>query len=411
MKKWVDSRPSVNGTHHETEDGPLYNQRYEEVLSFHPPGLAPAKLNGRWFHIKPDGEPAYSHRFELAFGFYDGLATVKKGGEWFHIKPDGSRAYGRGFSWCGNYQQGLCTVRDQDGGYHHIGLDGYDVYKERYLYAGDYREGYAVVRRADGCLHIDRRGNPLNGRIYLDLGVFHKGFASARDEYGWYHVDKSGEPLYTQRYSSVEPFYNGLAICMEHGNRLVRIDPSGTVAEVIESKPVIQRKGKKIVLIGNLSSGKTTIGRELAEQLDIEYVTIDDCRRVMSDGTMSGEYRAWLKFISTCEEPHSAILEFSGGGPHAYNVAKALVDSGLKTYVFWLDLPVEECITSSIERKFDAPYPYPLGDIPSLIKFIAAEIETAWSKVWTVSTGFKVMRVLDPRRLTIDNVIKQVSEE
>jgi shikimate kinase len=410
LSKWENSRPSDDGTHHVTEEGPLYNRRFEEVLSFHYPGLAPVRLDGKWFHIRSNGDQAYTHKFDLAFGFYEERAAVKQGGKWFHIKPDGSKLYDRSYSWCGNYQQGLCAVRDHEGGYHHIDLDGYDVYEERYLYAGDYREGYAVVRGGAGCLHIDRCGNPLNSRIYLDLGVFHKGYASAKDEYGWFHIDKSGEPLYTQRYSSVEPFYNGLALCLEHGNRLVRIDMSGAVQEVITAKPEKKVDGRKVLIIGNLSSGKTTMGRELAKKLDAEYIRIDDCRRMMSDATMAGEYRAWHRFISVCEKPQSTILEFSGGGPHVYNVAKALENSGLQTFIIWLDLPVKECIASSIKRRFDAPYPYAMGDLTALIKHIAAEIEAAWRNVWSLSPSLTAIRIVDPRNTTVDSVLKLLLE-
>ena len=407
---WKNSWVSDDETHHEKNGGPLYPQRFEKVLSFHDPGLAPVKKNGKWFHIIPDGSKAYSRAFDQAFGFYDERASVESGGEWFHIKPDGSDAYERRFSWCGNFQQGLCTVRDKQGLYHHITPEGEDAYSEKYLYAGDFREGVAVVKRWDGlCQHIRTNSETLHDRLYVDLGVYHKGYATAKDSFGWFHIDKNGKPRYKHRYHSAEPFYNGLALCATMSGNYVRIDASGKEVEKI-NPPKTRSTGKKILIIGNLSSGKTTLGRELAKRLGFEILRIDDCRRLMADGSVSGEYRAWSKFAEYCESNKDCILEFSGGGPHVFNIGRALELSGAKTYLIWLDATLDECIARSKERTFDSPYPYALGDLTELIKHIDREIKTAWENVWT-KKGFKTLRIKNPGRDNIQQAISLLGDE
>jgi hypothetical protein len=407
---WQCSRVSPDGTHHENSEGPIYAHRFQQVLSFHPPGLAPAKEYGRWFHIRPDGTPAYSKAFDQVFGFYQGRAAVEENGKWFHVLTNGDEAYESRFSWCGNFQQGLCVVRDLDGFYYHIGLNGREAYPERYLYVGDFSEGIAVAKRKDGlCFHIRADGSPLTDRSYVELGAYHKGCATARDSFGWFHLDKVGNQLYEQRYSFVEPFYNGLALCTKMNGEVVRVNTDGEEVETIKPTQT-QKPGRKMLLIGNLSSGKPTLGRELERRTSRRFVRIDDCRRKMANGSTSGEYRAWEKFMEFCESPEGCILEFSGGGPHVYDVARALELSGSETYIILLDAPIQECISVSKERIFDSPYPRDVGDLKKLILHIDKEIKTAWDNVWTKGK-FKTLRIIAPRENAVSQSLKFLGED
>ena len=56
---------STDGSHHVDEFGvPAYEERFDEVLKFHPPGLAPVRRRGIAWHIKDSGKPAYERRCE-----------------------------------------------------------------------------------------------------------------------------------------------------------------------------------------------------------------------------------------------------------------------------------------------------------------------------------------------------------
>jgi len=229
--KWKLLAVADCGTHHVNEAGlPAYEERFDEVLKFHPPGLAPVLRGGQAWHIQSDGTAAYTHRFSRTFGFYDGLAAVVTPNGWCHISPDGNFAYGQRYDWCGNFQQGRCTVRDQTGAYFHITPQGGPVYPARWRYAGDYRDGIAVVQAADGqSTHVGLDGSILHDKWFVDLDVFHKGFARARDEFGWTHVDIHGEPLYQRRFAAVEPFYNGQARVERFDGGLEVIDEHGAI--------------------------------------------------------------------------------------------------------------------------------------------------------------------------------------
>jgi hypothetical protein len=226
-----------DGSHHTEPSGvPAYERRFDEVLKFHAPGLAPASVERKAWHIRPDGSAAYERLFQRTFGFYEGLAAVVSVDGWHHITSEGQDAYGGRYAWCGNFQGGRCTIRESSGTYFHITADGQPAYTERWRYAGDYRDGIAVVQASDGqSSHIDREGRALHARWFIDLDVFHKGFARARDENGWTHVDRGGRPVYARRFAAVESFYNGQARVERFDGALEVIDEAG--APVIELRP------------------------------------------------------------------------------------------------------------------------------------------------------------------------------
>lgn len=234
---WLRSRVSPDGTHHVDADGrPLYPARFVEVLPFHPPGLAPARVDGEAWHVHPDGAPAYPHRYRRTFGFYEDRAAVDTGAGWTHIRADGTPVSDRRWDWCGNVQQGRAPVRDQEGRYTHVDVRGEPVSTERWCYAGDYREGRAVVHREDGtATHVDLQGRPTHGVWWLDLDVFHKGYARARGPDGWTHVGRDGHSAHRRWFAEVEPFYNGQARCRTLDGRTVVVDEGGR--EVVELGP------------------------------------------------------------------------------------------------------------------------------------------------------------------------------
>ena len=247
---WTLLAVAPDGSHHVTASGaPAYAERFDEVLTFHAPGLAPVSRSGHAWHIHPDGSAAYERRFTRTFGFYEGLAAVIGPDGWHHVTPDGRDAYAERHGWCGNFQCGRCTVREASGAYLHIGADGRPAYAQRWRYAGDYRDGIAVVQAADGrSTHVDLDGRALNGRWFVDLDVFHKGFARARDDGGWTHVDTSGNPVYARRFAAAEPFYNGQARVERFDGALEVIDESGTT--IVELRP--PRRSEFAALSGDM---------------------------------------------------------------------------------------------------------------------------------------------------------------
>jgi len=236
---WQETSVAPTGTHHLRGNAPLYDERFDEVLKFHAPGLAPVRRGMEAWHIRVDGSPAYSRRFVRTFGFYEGLAAVVSPDGWHHIRTDGTALYPDRYDWCGNFQGGRCTVRERGGAYLHITSEGVPAYDARWRYAGDYRDGVAVVQADDGrSTHIDLSGKLLHGVWFQDLDVFHKGFARARDEDGWTHVDINGRPAYVRRFAAVEPFYNGQARVERFDGGLEVINEDGK--PIVELRPALR---------------------------------------------------------------------------------------------------------------------------------------------------------------------------
>ena len=225
-------------THHiHQETGlPAYSERFDEVLAFHTPGLAPVQEGEQSYHIDVSGKPVYSQRFQRCFGFYDGIASVitKKG--WRHILPNGDFAHDKTLVWSGNYQEGICTVRLSSGQYIHIDKSGRALYSQVWSYAGDFRYNVAVVQNDKGVsTHIDKTGTFLHGQWFHDLDVYHKGYARAKDGVGWMHIDRMGTPIYNARYAMVEPFYNGQARVETFDGALLVIDERGQVQQQLRA--------------------------------------------------------------------------------------------------------------------------------------------------------------------------------
>jgi len=247
---WKHLTVASDGSHHTSGPGePAYSERFDEVLKFHAPGLAPVRRGLEAWHIRPDGSAAYTRRFERTFGYYEGLAAVADSNGWHHITAEGQDAYANRYAWCGNFQGLRCTVRDFSGAYLHILNDGLPLYTQRWRYAGDYRDGVVVVQADDGrSTHLDNEGRMLHGRWFVDLDVFHKAFARARDEDGWTHVDATGTPIYERRFAAVEPFYNGQARVERFDGALEVINESGVT--VVELRP--PRRSEFAALSGDL---------------------------------------------------------------------------------------------------------------------------------------------------------------
>ena len=221
-------------THHIDSRGkPVYSMRFDWVLPFRPPGLAPVGDNSGSYHVTIDGNSAYDSKFDRTFGFYEDLAAVKQGSDWYHIDQKGQRKYHQNWEWCGNFQGSHCVVRKSRRMYH-IDQNGNTINPDGWTYTGDFREGIAVVRDGSGMFkHIDIQGQFIHSGKFLELGAFHKGFAIAKDTNGWLHINRKGEEIYPFRFGNLEPFYNGVAKAVTKEGVDILIDESGIISPLI----------------------------------------------------------------------------------------------------------------------------------------------------------------------------------
>jgi hypothetical protein len=360
MTDWSSTAVALDGTHHVRAGEPLYSRRFDRVLKFHAPGLAPVRLGGLAWHVDIEGRDAYPARYRQTFGFYESRAAVETANGWCHVATDGTPVDRTRHAWCGNFQEARCTVRDASGLYFHIGPDGRAVYQARHLYAGDFRDGAAVVRCVDDqcCTHIGPDGEILHGRRFLDLDVFHKDFARARDHAGWFHIARDGRPAYAGRFEGIEPFYNGLALAWTWRGERVLVDERGAIQHrVAQPREPQQSPQAKLLVIGNVAAGKSTVCSALQRLLPWPPHSIDACRRTYSDGSPSGELRAWANFLEHAAHPGPAILECTGLGPHVALLRLALLRSGCRVAAAWVRTPLDTCMRRAEARHVNVPYP------------------------------------------------------
>lgn len=259
---------SRDKTHHLYNDIPLYDKKFDLVMSFHPPGVAAAKDKSGWYHIDVEGKPIYLKRFLKTFGFYDGIAAVVDESGCYHIDIYSNPIYDERYEWVGNIQEERCPVRDDKRNYFHIRMDGTLAYDKKYKYVGDFKYGIAVVYNDNGfAQHIDKSGNLIHDKKYSGLGLFHKGFSVAKDNRGAFHINKKGEPLYKERYQGVEPFYNGFAFaCRKNGEKVI-INKQGEIIHEIynQDSTNIQNSLRKQLMGMLIGYWKTQIIHSIVE--------------------------------------------------------------------------------------------------------------------------------------------------
>lgn len=360
MTDWRDTEVATDATHHLRAGVACYSRRFDHVMKFHAPGLAPVRHGDLAWHIDFRGADAYPYRYKQAFGFYESRAAVETTDGWCHIAPDGVPVDATRHSWCGNFQESRCAVRDESGHYFHIRPDGQRAYQVTHLYVGDFRDGVAVVRCSDDqlCTHITSDGEILHDQRFLALDAFHKGFARARDHSGWFHVNRSGRPAYSTRFADIEPFYNGVALAWTWRGDQVLVDERGAIRLHIATPSEPPRAPMaKLLLLGNVAAGKSTVCGALEQLLPWPAYSIDECRCIHGDGSPAGEMRAWAAFLERAVHPGPAILECTGVGPQAALLQLALAQSNCRFAVAWVRTPIDDCVSRAGLRKTSVPYP------------------------------------------------------
>lgn len=145
-----------------------------------------------------------------------------------------------------------------------------------------------------------------------------------------------------------------------------------------------------LLMIGNIAVGKSELHKALVAKgftTPDNVFSIDEFRKLYSDGTYSGEFFAWAKMLQVVQFPPpkaNGLYEFSGTGKNAWFVREAIRLSKEKAKANWrvIYCSCDSAIIKQrcVNRKYEVPLPYKFDNIDSSIQFIGNELSERYNK-------------------------------
>lgn len=140
----------------------------------------------------------------------------------------------------------------------------------------------------------------------------------------------------------------------------------------------------KILVFGNIGSGKSTVLSSLKELFPFEVIAIDDFRRKFGDGSKSSELEARESFFAAIQQNKNQFIECIGVGKVAEELFLLLQEFSEPIICLTLMTPREICKKRLDERIWDIPFPESIEKVSSLlerteIKISNKEIDRLWS--------------------------------
>ena len=130
----------------------------------------------------------------------------------------------------------------------------------------------------------------------------------------------------------------------------------------------------KILLIGNIGSGKTMLGKKIQKLTGYRYVQIDKLREKYLKNAVSEEYYCLYQFLKSIEENENLILEFTGAGCHKFAVKRALELANDNIIIIHCKNRDFSIISERLKQKeLNENFPFDT-DIENHIKFIKEEL-------------------------------------
>ncbi len=131
----------------------------------------------------------------------------------------------------------------------------------------------------------------------------------------------------------------------------------------------------KILIIGNIGSGKTNLGKRIQENTGFKFIQIDELRERYFEKKVSEEYYCLFEFIKTIEDNDNVILEFTGAGCHKYAIKKALELIKDKVIIIYCKNREFSTIIERLKGKeLNENFPFNT-DIENHINFIKEELD------------------------------------
>ncbi|MFX0066756.1 MAG: hypothetical protein ACFFC7_31855 [Candidatus Hermodarchaeota archaeon] len=168
----------------------------------------------------------------------------------------------------------------------------------------------------------------------------------------------------------------------------------------------------KILILGNIGAGKTTIAKKIQSEFSFNLCTIDDCRRLYGDGTVPGEYLALYHFLQSCLKKGDTILEFTGAGCHKFAIKKALEDSTDLVLVIFVQVAIPICQKRIAPRQWDIPIPSWDFNLKKHLNFVEEELNSDYEKeFWAASDRFTAIMGNNEHENDLERIVKLIIAE
>ncbi len=143
----------------------------------------------------------------------------------------------------------------------------------------------------------------------------------------------------------------------------------------------------KILLLGSIASGKTTIAKQFVKLYsEFEYQAIDDYRKHFGDNSMKGESLAQEQFLESISNNKTQIIEASGLGEVGKRILEIIKEIDTNILIVVLYLSETEIKNRLTNRNWDIPFPDKQKNLDNIISTINYGIEFGripmmWSEV------------------------------
>lgn len=168
----------------------------------------------------------------------------------------------------------------------------------------------------------------------------------------------------------------------------------------------------KVLIFGNLASGKSYLATKIREVIpNLEYLSVDDFRRKIGDGTMVKEKKAKQAFLNSILPNKFQLIEATGLGDTGKTIAKILQQTGELKLILILKVPLEICLRRLDARIWDTPYPAPPKHAFKLAEITDELInDNLIQMVWTDVENCKIIELGSITDKEIQQTITNITE-
>lgn len=165
----------------------------------------------------------------------------------------------------------------------------------------------------------------------------------------------------------------------------------------------------KILVFGNVGSGKTTVLNRLQKLFPWQIIAIDDYRRKYGDGSKEKELIAQKHFFEAVKSNETQFIECLGVGKVSEELFFQLSKNNEKLICIKLITPKEICRLRLKNRNWDVPFPNSLDKVNPLIDRTEDRInKKGIEKIWGKRNNTTIISIKNIRFENINEIVNEI---